>query len=46
MRLAASRALEDIILEILVMVCAISWGMEVKMKLPFRIGEETFWPLA
>ena len=38
MRLAASRALEDIILEILVMVCAITWGMEVKMKLSFRIS--------
>jgi hypothetical protein len=45
MRLAARRALEGIILEMLVIVCVITWVIEVKMKPPFRIGR-AFWPLA
>ena len=39
MRLAARRALEGIILEILVMICVITRVIEIKMKFPFSNGE-------
>jgi hypothetical protein len=39
MRLAARRALEGIILEILAAGCVITWVIEVKVKFPFLNGE-------